>query len=174
MKNSEGESSLQLATVNEVSLIASLAERIWWEHYPAIITDEQIRYMLKKMYSAEVLSEQISESKQIFYLIKSAKEAMGFLSVTEIDSGNWMLNKFYLLKDERTRGVGTLAFQQLLPRLNIPKTIRLTVNRMNFKSINFYFKNGFMIEKVADFDIGNGFFMNDFVMIWKNPLSTSD
>jgi ribosomal protein S18 acetylase RimI-like enzyme len=46
-----------------------------------------------------------------------------------------------------------------------PKTIRLTVNRQNYKSINFYFKNGFKIERVEDFDIGSGFWMNDFIMI---------
>ena len=48
-----------------------------------------------------------------------------------------------------------------------PQTIRLQVNRMNYKAINFYFKHGFVIEKVADFDIGDGYFMNDFVMIWR-------
>ena len=50
-----------------------------------------------------------------------------------------------------------------------PLTVRLTVNRQNFKSVNFYFKNGFTIERVADFDIGNGYVMNDFVMMWKKP-----
>jgi ribosomal protein S18 acetylase RimI-like enzyme len=45
----------------------------------------------------------------------------------------------------------------------------LTVNRQNFKAINFYFKNGFVIDEVADFEIGNGFVMNDFVM--KKELS---
>jgi hypothetical protein len=43
----------------------------------------------------------------------------------------------------------------------------LTVNRKNYKAINFYFKNGFTIKEIADFDIGNGFFMNDFIMIKK-------
>ncbi len=169
MNSSAGKQFLELAGINDISTLASLAERIWWEYYPAIITDEQIRYMLKKMYSEEVLQEQISGSKQIFYLIKSEKDAVGFIAVSETDSGNWMLHKFYLLKENRTRGLGSIAFQQLVPLLNNPKTIRLTVNRMNFKSVNFYFKNGFIIEKVADFDIGNGFFMNDFVMIWENP-----
>ena len=42
------------------------------------------------------------------------------------------------------------------------------VNRMNYKAVNFYFKSGFTIEKVADFDIGDGYFMNDFVMIWES------
>jgi RimJ/RimL family protein N-acetyltransferase len=49
-----------------------------------------------------------------------------------------------------------------------PDIIKLTVNRQNFKSINFYFKNGFKIEKVEDFDIGNGYWMNDFIMVKKN------
>ena len=48
-----------------------------------------------------------------------------------------------------------------------PQTLRLTVNRQNYKSINFYFKNGFVIEKTADFDIGSGYFMNDFVMVYR-------
>jgi diamine N-acetyltransferase len=51
----------------------------------------------------------------------------------------------------------------------IPDTseLRLTVNRKNFKAINFYFKNGFIIESVKDFDIGNGYLMEDFVMLRK-------
>jgi ribosomal protein S18 acetylase RimI-like enzyme len=43
--------------------------------------------------------------------------------------------------------------------------MRLQVNRQNYTAINFYFKLGFTIERVADFDIGHGFFMNDFVML---------
>jgi len=45
------------------------------------------------------------------------------------------------------------------------RPIRLQVNRKNYKAINFYFKNGFTIESVGDFDIGGGYYMNDFVMI---------
>ena len=59
-----------------------------------------------------------------------------------------------------------MAFIELLKLLK-PEELRLTVNRQNFKSINFYFKNGFKIEQVADFDIGNGYVMNDFVMVWR-------
>ena len=45
--------------------------------------------------------------------------------------------------------------------------VRLTVNRKNFKAINFYFKQGFIIEEVKDFDIGNNYEMNDFIMLYK-------
>jgi ribosomal protein S18 acetylase RimI-like enzyme len=43
--------------------------------------------------------------------------------------------------------------------------LRLQVNRQNYKAINFYFRNGFIIESIADFDIGDGYFMNDFIML---------
>jgi hypothetical protein len=48
--------------------------------------------------------------------------------------------------------------------------LKLTVNRKNFKAINFYFKNGYIIESVEDFDIGESYLMNDFVMV-KNAIN---
>ena len=68
-----------------------------------------------------------------------------------------------LLMDHRKEN-SFLLLLDLFPDLN---TMRLTVNRSNFKSINFYFKLGFIIEEVKDFDIGNNYFMNDFIMIYK-------
>ena len=43
--------------------------------------------------------------------------------------------------------------------------VRLHVNRQNFKAVNFYFKNNFVIEGVKDTSIGHDYYMNDFVMI---------
>jgi RimJ/RimL family protein N-acetyltransferase len=62
--------------------------------------------------------------------------------------------------------VGTQAFKLLVDELKADR-MTLTVNRKNHKSINFYFKNGFRIEEVKDFDIGNGYKMEDFIMTWK-------
>jgi len=47
------------------------------------------------------------------------------------------------------------------------RSITLQVNRQNYKSVNFYFSVGFKIIQVADFDIGEGWQMNDFIMEWK-------
>ena len=43
------------------------------------------------------------------------------------------------------------------------KTLLLQVNRHN-KAKQFYDKLGFKVLKMADFDIGRGYFMNDYVM----------
>ena len=41
--------------------------------------------------------------------------------------------------------------------------LELNVNRHN-KAINFYKKLGFIITMEEDIDIGNGYYMNDYVM----------
>ena len=157
--------NLVKATTNDVGLIEKLAHDIWHEYYPTIITLEQIEYMLTKMYSKESLIEQMTQKNDVFYLIHINHEPQGFISISKITDGTYFLSKFYILQTTAAKGKGTRAFKQLLSILQ-PNSISLTVNRQNYKSINFYFKNGFVIERVADFDIGNDFVMNDFVMVW--------
>ena len=42
-------------------------------------------------------------------------------------------------------------------------TVELNVNRQN-KATGFYKRMGFSIARSGDFPIGNGFFMNDYIM----------
>lgn len=158
---------LSVATTQDIPAIAKLAETIWKQHYTSIIGTDQINYMLEMMYSYQSLTEQMTEKGHVFYLINESEKCIGFISVSPMENAthSYFLHKFYLLQELAGKGAGTEAFIQLLKLLH-PEEIRLTVNRQNFKSINFYFKNGFKIEQVADFDIGNGYVMNDFVMVW--------
>jgi RimJ/RimL family protein N-acetyltransferase len=71
--------------------------------------------------------------------------------------------------EKRGRGLGKIVFELLLARCPGLRELRLTVNRQNYKSINFYFKIGFTIEKCVDIPIGEGFEMNDFQMLWHSP-----
>ncbi len=158
---------LKPASVSDIPVIAALATKIWYQHYPTIISIEQIEYMLSKMYSSQGLTEQMTHRQHQFMLITIDNNAEGFISVHEESNGNWFINKYYINQELAGGGIGSKAFSFLLKKVD-PKTIRLTVNRQNYKSINFYFKNGFVIEKVADFDIGEGYVMNDFVMLWQN------
>jgi RimJ/RimL family protein N-acetyltransferase len=155
---------LQLCSKEDTGKIAELAQLIWNQHYRSIISDEQIKYMLSNMYNHTSLLQQMQEKKHLFYFVVAGSEITGFLSVNEISEGYWFLNKFYIDQTKAAKGIGTAAFEAVL-KLHTIKKIELTVNRQNYKAINFYFKNGFKIKEVADFDIGNGYFMNDFVML---------
>lgn len=156
---------LKAVPINDIEKVADLAKTIWAKHYPSVIGQEQVDYMLQNMYNLESLLKQVNEKNQLFYFITANSEIIGFLSVTLEGKDHWMLNKLYVLEEKAGKGIGTLILEEL-KKLIQPKKISLTVNRKNYKSINFYFKNGFKIESNAVFDIGNGFVMDDFVMVW--------
>jgi ribosomal protein S18 acetylase RimI-like enzyme len=156
------------ATLADLDKIIVLAHKIWNDHYPEIIGQEQVDYMLKKMYDAESLKQQILNNDLFFIAYTNENEApSAFISIKEVENGSFFIHKFYVNTQIQRSGVGRAFFEFVVKNFN-PEVIRLQVNRMNYKAINFYFKNGFTIEKVADFDIGDGYFMNDFVMIWES------
>ena len=126
--------------------------------------------MLGRFYSSDSLSTQMMDD-QDFYFIQTDGEHLGFISFSEINPGEYFLNKFYIDTELHGKGMGTRAFHLLLANYPNAEIVKLQVNRFNVKPINFYFKLGFTIEKAADFDIGDGYFMNDFVMIWKRPVT---
>jgi RimJ/RimL family protein N-acetyltransferase len=121
------------------------------------------------MYSTDALIKQNQEG-QDFYIIEENKEEIGFIAISKKSEGQWFLHKFYIAVEHQNKHLGAEVMKELSAFIGESDDsdsieIRLTVNRINYKSINFYFKHGFKIESVADFDIGSGYFMNDFVLI---------
>ena len=154
--------SFKPATESDIPVIATLADKIWREHYPAMITVEQIEYMLRTRYSATVIATQTQAGEQ-FYLAYLGGEAVGYASI-ELKESYYYLHKFYLDVSKHRNGIGKEFFAYLLTQIDTSKPIKLQVNRQNIKAINFYFKMGFIIEYAADFNIGENYFMEDFVM----------
>lgn len=160
------------AQAADMPAVAALARRIWNQHYVSIIGQAQVDYMLGLFYSPAALAEQVYQKHHRFFMIRRGDENLGFVSVHCEQGKDFFINKFYIDQELAGKGIGSEVFARLLGLLD-PASIRLTVNRQNYKSINFYFKNGFIIERVADFDIGEGYVMNDFVMLWKKPGTPS-
>lgn len=156
---------LNPASIADTPIIYQLAYKIWQHHYVPIVGQAQVDYMLGEMYSDEALKEQMTEKRHNFFFINKGSKNIGFISVSGVE--DMFIHKFYIDQDEQGQGLGAetfLALKQMYPQA---QSFTLTVNRQNYKSINFYFKLGFTIDHIADFDIGNGFFMNDFIMKWK-------
>lgn len=154
------------AAKEDAPVISALAEKIWKKHYIPIISMEQIEYMLGSMYSINNLLKQMEEG-HVFTIVLLNQRPIGYISLSTKDKKNYFLHKFYIDIEEQSKGIGSRLLNYIVSSLNGAETLELTVNRKNYKAINFYFKNGFVIKDVADFDIGNGFFMNDFVMLKK-------
>jgi ribosomal protein S18 acetylase RimI-like enzyme len=143
-----------------------MARRIWDVHYTPIIGQTQVDYMLGRFYTTEHITSQMAEGQQFYFVLLNGME-VGYTAISEISEGNYFIHKLYLEIDKQRKGMGSEVFRQLLALMGNLEAVRLQVNRQNLKAINFYFKMGFVIEQVADFDIGDGYFMNDFVMVYR-------
>ena len=159
--------NLQLRSIapENIPELIPLAQRIWNHHYPPIVGQEQVDYMLGKMYSEASLLEQMQTGHE-FYFIEKEGKTLGFISASKKGPQEYFIHKFYVDQDAQGQGVGEAAFRKLLELLYPVHTLHLQVNRMNHTAINFYFKIGFKIEQVIDINIGGGYEMNDFLMVW--------
>ena len=148
----------------DVSELTGLASEIWNSHYPSIIGQKQVDYMIDKMYSVTSLKEQIFRKHNIFIGAYLNQKLAGFISYSNTAERDYFIHKLYVDMKIHSKGIGRALYETAFMDKEV-KTIRLTVNRQNIKAVNFYFRLGFIIEKTIDIDIGDGFVMNDFVML---------
>ena len=155
---------IRLLQAENMLTVQQLAHQIWPETYSHILSQDQLAYMLNWMYSLESLQQQLKKG-HIYYGIFHESEMVGFLDIQEINETELKINKIYVLPNLQGKGLGYNLMQHAIneARNKQMKSISLQVNRFN-KAQEFYFKNGFVIREEKDFDIGNGFFMNDYVM----------
>jgi GNAT superfamily N-acetyltransferase len=155
----------KVSTAAEVEMVARMAKLIWKEHYIPIIGEDQVDYMLGKYQSAKAIESQINADGAQYYLILSAEVPVGYVGFTE-KFNELFLSKFYLLKQERGKGLGHYAFDFLVARCREigAAFITLTVNKQNLDTIRVYEKLGFENYGEVITDIGSGYVMDDFLM----------
>lgn len=150
----------------QIDEVARLAYKIWNEHFPPIIGQAQVDYMVEKFQSANALEKQIDIGCQ-YYLIQENNNLVGYIGINpDINMSQMQLSKFYIIKTMRGNGIGREVLNQirkLARRLNIKK-IWLTVNKNNITAINAYERMGFVSAGSVVLDIGNGYVMDDFRM----------
>ena len=156
--------SIRNASVADISLIRELTFAVWPQTYAHLLSKEQLDYMLDMMYSPASLEKQMNEGAQ-FIIVYEGETPAGFASYQEIKPSVYKLNKLYILQTQQGKGTGKLAINHIIGKIkpNGATALQLQVNREN-KAQYFYKKLGFEIIEEADFDIGNGYQMNDYVM----------
>ena len=171
------------AGLNDRAFIRSVAERTWPSTYGHIISQEQIDFMLDWMYSDASLEKQMNTGCA-FYIASIKKEneqwdAVGFCSVSPDDekaeennntekvegAKAHKLNKLYVLPSAQGTGAGKALLNQAIDvaKLSGSSSIFLQVNKHN-DAYRFYLKQGFIKEAEFKFDIGNGYYMDDYIM----------
>ena len=151
---------------SDIKHLAELAHAIWWQHFPPIIGEAQVEYMVNKFQSQEAIAQQLKDGWEYFVAERSG-EVLGYTGlVLDHDTRKLQLSKLYVQASARGRGVGAQLLQFIEGKcldegLDL---IWLTVNRYNTEPIAWYQKRGFSITNEMKMDIGNGFFMDDYIM----------
>lgn len=158
--------ALKKATEQDISVIREIARITWGPTYVPLIGQEQVDYMLDKMYNEGALLEQLAEG-HTFLIAEISAKAIGFAaySVTDHEQRVFKLHKLYVLPEAHGKGIGKFLINEVVDRVREldGKILELNVNRGN-KAKDFYERAGFKIKETVDIEIGNGFQMNDYVM----------
>lgn len=168
----ESQFYIHTAAEEELNTISEMAETAFRHTYREILSPEQMEYMMDWMYSIPNLKKQVSEG-HVFHIITEDGNPCGYMSVGSEgidDEGTsiFHLHKIYILPEHQGRGLGRLLMEKAAEYVrNNKKTdsarLELNVNRNN-KAVDFYRHYGMTILRQGDFHIGNGFYMNDYIM----------
>lgn len=160
------------ATLQDVALIRSLADGVWQETYASILSPQQIEYMFDMMYSHENLAIQMRDKHHHFLIVSHNDTPCAYISIEPLSEGRYNFQKIYARREVHGIGVGRYMIKQGVEWVRRAEAasqrysdivVELFVNRAN-PAVNFYRHMGFEIVNTRDHDIGNGFFMNDYIM----------
>lgn len=157
--------SIRSVTPPDVPALCELARVIWQATYAGLISQAQIDYMLADRYAPDRLYAQLEDSDHAWRIAWWAGEKVGFAHA-RFDAGACKLDKLYIHPDYQRCGIGRalLAGIKLFARNRAATRLWLQVNRGNATALKAYQRYGFIVTKARVFDIGGGFFMDDFVM----------
>jgi ribosomal protein S18 acetylase RimI-like enzyme len=158
---------LKALTEDDFKAVASLGTTIWRSHYSKIVSMAQIDYMLAERCAPEHLRSYLDSEIRWFEILWVGEKPVGYCSYS-LDSNysEMKLEQIYLLEEYRGKGLGGLMIRHVeaeARKKNI-RLLMLQVNKHNKVSIAIYRKAGFQVREEAIFDIGNGYFMDDYVM----------
>ena len=159
---------IKKSSTNDIPLIQQLSKEIWNKVYRAIISQEQIDFMLEMMYSEGSLLQQMTELNHHFIILYFSEIPVGFASYSvksSLEPDVIRLNKLYLQPAYHGKGLGKAMVEYIVKEAKqlAGSILELNVNKYN-PAVSFYNKQGFVIASEMVLEIGNGFVMDDYIM----------
>lgn len=159
---------IRLLSESEVPDLIALAQKIWLTHYPGIISDAQIEYMLAQRYHEAQIRAEISGGDLWWDVLWTENKMSAFASYFMSETpGEMKLDKLYVHPCMQRRGYAGMLIARVLEIMRERKMhcLTLAVNKRNTTAIAAYRRYGFRIADTVVKDIGNGFVMDDYIMV---------
>lgn len=155
------------ASAKDIPAIQQIAYTSWPDVYGAILSPEQLDFMLAAFYSEQALLDNMHHKKHHFILVNEGESCLGFASYEHdyLSKKVTRLHKIYLLPQAQGKGAGRALIDAVSTDAlnNNSHCISLNVNRFN-NATDFYKKMGFIIVGEEDIAIGHGYLMEDYKM----------
>lgn len=153
------------ASVDDIPYIQHIAHVTWPLVYGPIVGEAQLAYMLNLIYSTSSLERQM-EDGSTFLLAKELNEPIAFAAYFLKSQNIYKLDKLYALPNQQGKGLGKMLISYIIEKIRPlgATALHLNVNRWNTKAQSFYEHLNFKIIEQQDIPIGEGYFMNDYVM----------
>ena len=157
---------IELQNKSDIADLSNLATSIIREHFDSLIGKAQNDYMLAKFQTVEAITKQIEQGYQ-YYFVRAEKENIGFLAFS-LRAEELYLSKFYLKKVQRGKGYSKKMLPFVIEQAKSygKRLIVLNVNKDN-SAVKVYERLGFVKIREEKNDIGQGFFMDDFVYAYE-------
>jgi ribosomal protein S18 acetylase RimI-like enzyme len=159
--------AIQKNTDENFTDIIAIAKEVWPIAYGAILSQEQLDYMMEMMYSVPSLQKQAKEKGHRFIVATKNDISVGFAAFefNYTKKPKTKIHKIYVLSNQQGNGIGKslIDFISNEAKARYQKALVLNVNKNNI-AIRFYESIGFDISYEEVIDIGNGYVMDDYVM----------
>lgn len=156
---------IRRANDGDLAVIHDMAQVVFRETYRNILSPQQMEYMMDWMYSMPNLEKQVREG-HVYYIAWNDGTPEGYVSVQKEHDGLYHLQKIYVMPQAQKTGLGRKLMDRALDHVreeSAHAAVELNVNRGN-PAVGFYRRLGFKVLRQGDFPIGNGFYMNDYIM----------
>mgnify|MGYP003422071028 FL=1 len=146
---------------DDLKEVSILAEKIWHEFFPGIISEAQIDYMVVKFQSFDAMQDQVKHQQYHYKLV-------GYIGLQN-QPDRLFLSKLYLKDSARGKHYATEMFEYVKKQAEkyCYPSIYLTCNKYNKHSLAVYEKFGFQWIDSVQTDIGNGFIMDDYILEYR-------
>ena len=148
--------------------VTELARTIWLAHYVTMITTEQIEYMLRGRFTLENLRRYLDSHERWMDVLECNGRLVGYCSYARTSTpGEIKLEQLYLLPELHGRGLGRQMLDHVERRARQEggRSLMLQVNKRNDKGLALYRRGNFTVREAIVFDVGEGFVIDDYVMV---------
>jgi ribosomal protein S18 acetylase RimI-like enzyme len=155
---------IQKATLNDLEILQKISIQTFTETFAAVNTPDNLANYINDSFNTEQLTTELSNRNSMFYLAYSNAVAVGYLKInfgdaqTETHDQNALeVHRIYVLQTFHGKNIGQLLLNEAkkLAENNGIASIWLGVWEENYRALQFYAKNGFVVFDQHVFTLGN-------------------